>query len=166
MDTTMGLTRRFAAACLLIAAFLCAMPTAVRCSDLGASMRLTAGYGMTYLDEPWQGTFGGSVRIGVSPRFSIEPEFVVSPGSRFTQWTLIPNVVVNLADPESTVVPYLIGGIGYFHELDKAIDYTRNELAWSIGVGIRVPGRKGVFFSPEFRLGHITRMALGAGYSF
>jgi len=130
------------------------------------AVRVTAGYGMQYLDEPWRPAVGGSVRLNVTRRFSVEPEFISSRGPRFRQWTLIPNVVYDLRDSAENATPYLIGGVGYFSELDKSINYKRNELAWSVGVGVRVRLAGGLFASPEFRLGSITRAAVGIGYQF
>ncbi len=130
------------------------------------AVRASAGYAMQYLDEPWRPAAGGSVRFNVTRRFGVEPEFVIAPGPRFSQWTLIPNIVYDLRDPGRNAAPYIIGGAGYFSELDKSISYKRSEPAWSAGFGVRVRLAGGMFVSPEFRLGSITRAAVGAGYQF
>ena len=121
---------------------------------------------MQYLDEPWRPIFGGSIRVNVRGRLGVEPEFILSRGPRFRQWTLIPNVVYDLRDPAGQATPYLIGGVGYFAELDKSINYRRSEPAWSAGFGVRVRLGGRLFVSPEFRAGSITRAAVSLGYEF
>jgi len=147
-------------------ALAAAMPAMGQTSASRGAVRVTVGYSMQYLDEPWHPAIGGSVRFRVSRRFSVEPEFMSSRGPRFKQWTFIPNVVFDLRDPSEKVTPYVIGGVGYFGELDKSINYKRSEMAWSGGFGARVRLAGGLFVSPEFRLGHITRAAVGIGYQF
>jgi hypothetical protein len=57
-------------------------------------------------------------------------------------------------------------GVGYFGELDKAIDYRRPALAWNGGVGFRVHVTRRLFVAPDLRLGHITRFTVGGVYWF
>jgi hypothetical protein len=132
----------------------------------GASARLILGTGILYLDEPAQFLGGGSIRIPMVKRLGAEPEFVVVPGSRFTQWTLMPNVSLDLRGPGRAVIPYVIGGLGYLHELDKAIEYERSDWAFHGGVGARIVAGKGLFIAPEFRIGHDIRIVVGLGYLF
>lgn len=58
------------------------------------------------------------------------------------------------------------GGVGYFHEVDKSIDYKRSELAWNGGIGLRVRLSERIFLAPEFRIGHLTRATISLGYLF
>ncbi len=150
-------------AVLLIAAGAVVAQTAGR--PEGLSARFTAGMALQYLDEPWVRTLGASVRIPLHGRFSLEPEFA-SAGSVYRQWTVIPNVVVDLSDRRKRAVAYLIGGAGYFHELDTRIQYERNDWIWHAGVGVRVRAGKRVFVSPEFRIGGLARAAVSIGYFF
>jgi hypothetical protein len=129
-------------------------------------IRATGALAMKYLDEPGEFARGASVRIYLPRRFSLEPEVMASRGLRFNQWTLIPNIAFDLRDPAARAVPYLIGGLGYFHELDKSIRYERSELAWSAGIGTRIRLRGGLFAAPEFRVGHLTRVSISLGYLF
>ncbi len=152
--------------CLLILTLAAAMPVAAQSSDVHGAVRGTAGYAMLYLDEPWAFAAGGSMRLYVYKRLSVEPEFMTARGPRFKQWTFVPNVALDLADPGAKVTPYVIGGLGYFHELDKMINYTRGELAWNGGIGVRVRAGGRLFVAPEFRVGHITRAAVSLGYVF
>jgi len=135
-------------------------------SSVHGFVRATIGGAKQYLDEPWHFTGGGSLRFYVLKRFSVEPEFIVAPGPRFKQWTFVPNVALDLADPGNRVTPYVIGGIGYFHELDKSIDYKRSEMAWNGGIGVRLRLAGRTFVSPEFRVGHISRVAVSVGWMF
>lgn len=129
-------------------------------------VRATAGTAKQYLDEPWHYAFGGSVRAYLAGRWSVEPEFMAVPGERFRQWSFVPNVAYDLGERGARATPYLIGGIGYFHELDKSINYERNELAWNGGIGLRVRFAGRLFGAAEFRIGHLTRAAFSAGYLF
>jgi hypothetical protein len=131
----------------------------------GLSARFTAGMALQYPDEPWVRALGASVRIRLYRRFSLEPEFAAA-GSVYRQWTVIPNLVVDLRDRRQRVVPYLIGGAGYLHELDTRIHYERSDWIWNAGVGFRVRAGKRVFVSPEFRIGGLARAAVSIGYFF
>ena len=150
-------------AVLLIAAGAAIAQTAVR--PEGLSARFTAGIARQYLDEPWVRALGASVRIPLHGRFSLEPEFATA-GSVYRQWTVIPNLVVDLSDRRKRAVAYLIGGAGYFHETDTRIDYERENWIWNAGVGVRVRVGRRVFVSPEFRIGHLARAAVSIGYFF
>lgn len=130
------------------------------------SVRGTFGSSMQYLDEPWNMAAGGSVRFQIYKRISIEPEFFISPGERFRQLTIIPNIVWDLGNSGKRVIPYIIGGLGYFYEVDKRINYSHNEMAWNGGIGVRIRTGDRLFLAPEFRIGHITRAVISVGYSF
>ena len=139
---------------------------AAQTSASRGAVRVTVGYGMTYLDEPWHPVFGGSVRFHVSRRFSIEPEFISACNRGYRWWWFIPNVVFDLRDPGEKVTPYVIGGVGYFRELYKPLNMKMSEMAWNGGFGARVRLAGGLFVSPEFRLGSFIRAAVGIGYQF
>ena len=151
---------------LVLSAMAATMPVVAQSPDVRGAVRGTVGYGMLYLDEPWAFAAGGSMRLYVYKRLSVEPEFVTARGPRFKQWTFVPNVALDLADRGAKVTPYVIGGLGYFHELDKMINYTRSELAWNGGIGVRVRAGGRFFVAPEFRVGHITRATVSVGYVF
>jgi len=148
---------------LLIAAGAAVAQTADR--PEGLSARFTAGMALQYLDEPWVRALGASVRIPLHGRFSLEPEFAAA-GSVYRQWTVVPNLVVDLSDRRKRAVAYLIGGAGYLHELDTRMRYERQDWIWYAGVGVRVRAGKRVFVSPEFRIGGLVRAAVSIGYFF
>lgn len=143
-----------------------AIPAIGQTPASGGAVRVTVGYGLYYLDEPWQPVFGGSVRFRVFRRFSVEPEFISSRNPTYKRWMFIPNVVFDLRGPGEKVTPYVIGGVGYASELDKSINVKGSEMAWNGGFGARVRLKGGLFISPEFRIGSFMRAAVGIGYQF
>ena len=149
-----------------VCALWCTRPVAAQLPTHRGSVRVVAGYALKYLDEPWEFALGGSASVCLSRRFSIQPEVVVSRGRRFNQWTFVPSIALDLRQPGKRVAPYVIGGVGYFHELDKSIHYKRSEMAWNGGVGARILIGGGAFLSPEFRVGHLSRVTIGVGYLF
>ncbi len=150
-------------AVLLVAAEAAIAQTAVRPEVLSA--RFTAGAALQYLDEPWVRALGVSVRIPLWWRLSFEPEFATA-GKVYRQRTIIPNLILDLGDRRKQAVTYLIGGIGYLHELDTRINYKHDGSIWNGGVGVRVRVSKRVFVSPEFRVGNLARAAVSIGYFF
>jgi len=134
-------------------------------ADHGA-VRFVAGAAKLYIDEPWQSAWGGSVRLRVYKRLSVEPELVFSPGSQYQQWSFVPNLVLDLREPDGRVTPYVIGGAGYLHKLAKSINYRSGGPAWNGGIGVRIRAGARAFVAPEFRLGYISRFVVSAGYSF
>lgn len=134
-------------------------------ADRGA-VRFMAGAAKLYLDEPWQSAWGGSVRLRAYKRLSVEPEFAFSPGSQYQQWTFVPNLVLDFGEPGRPVTPYVIGGVGYLHKLEKSIHYGSGGTAWNAGIGLRIRAGARAFVAPEFRLGYISRVSVSAGFSF
>ena len=144
----------------------CSAQAAAQTSVSRGYVRGTAGFTKLYLDEPSQFIGGGSFRVNFLKRFGAEPEFMATRGSRFSQWAVTPNLVVDLTDPERRATVYAIGGIGYVQELDKPIRYTRRSPAWSGGLGVRVFVGNRVFLAPEFRVGTMSRAVVSLGCTF
>jgi hypothetical protein len=157
---------REALCCFLILMLAAAVPVAAQSSEVHGAVRGTAGYAMLYLDEPWAFAAGGSMRLYVYKRLSVEPEFMMARLPLFKQWTFVPNVALDLADRGAKVTPYVIGGLGYFHELEKMINYSHGAVAWNGGIGVRVRAGGRLFVAPEFRVGHISRATVSVGYVF
>jgi hypothetical protein len=158
--------RCFEAACLLLAA-LPLISTAQTYADRGA-VRFSAGFSKLYLDEPSQFVWAASVRFRIAGRFSVEPEFVNTRGRRFNEWAVVPNLVVDLAAPGKRVTPYVIGGIGYRRQVDKSIagGYVSSGSTLNARFGVRVRIARGLFLSPELRVGKIGRVVAGLGATF
>ena len=134
-------------------------------ADRGA-VRFVAGVAKLYIDEPWQSAWGASLRLRAYQRLSVEPEFAFSPGSQFQRWSFVPNLVLDLREPDGRATPYVIGGVGYLHKLEKSIHHGSGGTAWNGGIGLRIRAGARAFVAPEFRLGYISRLVVSAGYSF
>ena len=133
----------------------------------GSSIGASVGGLQPYLDEPWQFIVGGSVRLCVVGRLSVEPEVAVSPGSHYERWYAVPNVIFDLRRAGGRATPYAIGGIGYGREHDKYVTWHRDYMAWYGGVGVRIALTDRLFAAPQFRLGDDEgRLAVGVGYRF
>ncbi len=131
------------------------------------SVRATVGMLQPYMDEPWQFIGGGSVRVCVTGRLSVEPEVAVSPGSEYSRWYVVPNVLFDLRKPGSNVMPYAIGGLGFGRESQEGVDWQRSYMAWYGGIGVRLKVNDRVFVASEFRLGDDEgRVVVGVGYQF
>lgn len=155
---------RLVLASLLTCALL-STPLAAQGPACSPSVRASVGALQPYLDEPWQLIAGGSVRLCVLGRLSVEPGVAVSPGSEYERWYAVPNVLVDLRGPGRRVTPYAIGGVGYGREHDTHVTWHRDYIAWYGGIGVRVTLNDRMFAAPEFRLGDDEgRFVIGIGY--
>ena len=142
-------------------------PVVAQTSDPRGAARVTVGLVKKYLDEPADFAAGGAIRVNLPRRFGVEPEFLVSRGSRFNQWSFVPNVTFDLSGSRGRITPYVTGGVGYLHELDKSINYKRGDLTWNGGIGARLRLGGMLFAAPEFRLVDLApRISIGLGYEF
>lgn len=131
------------------------------------AVQVMAGGLKKYLDEPMDFAAGGSVRVNLARRFALGPEVMVSRGSKFDQWAVVPNFTFDLRDPRERVTPCVTGGVGYLHELDKSIHYKRGDLTWNGGIGARLRLGGRLYAAPEFRLVDLApRVSVGLGYEF
>ena len=87
-----------------------------------------------------------------------------SPGAQYRQVSFVPNLVLDLREPDGPATPYLIGGVGSLHRLEKSIHYRSGGTAWNGGVGVRIRAGTRAFVAPEFRLGYVSRLVVSAGY--
>jgi hypothetical protein len=133
-----------------------------------AAVRFSAGFSKLYLDEPAQLVWAASVRFRIAGPFSVEPEFVNTRGRRFNEWAVVPNLVVDLGARGKRATPYVIGGIGYRRQVDRSIErgYVSSGATLNAGFGVRVRIARGLFLSPEIRLGKIGRVVAGLGAAF
>lgn len=127
------------------------------------------------------GLAGGSVRIYVTRRLSVEPEFLCLRNSPDDQDYIIqPSVAYDLTDPTKRFVPYLIGGVGVLHHRGRffGVDFTTRQprvfdtsftaLAASGGAGVKIFLTKRLFIAPEGRVGRqpSVRGTVSVGYVF
>ena len=133
-----------------------------------AEVRGTIGY-TTFLDEAPQHHLltGGSVRIYVTRRLSVEPEFLfLYRSERDKDIIAWPQIAYDFADPGSRVIPYVIGGVGLMHSIFPRFSTTESAVSGGFGMKVFVNDR--VFVAPEARLGFepILRFSVSVGYAF
>jgi hypothetical protein len=148
-----------------------------------AEIKLTAGASGFTSDDGRipHGVAGGSFRVYVTRRVSIEPEFLYMRNSPNDEDYLIqPSVAYDLTDPTDRVVPYLIAGVGVLHHRGRffgvdfdtrqprVFDSSYTALAGSAGAGVKLFLTKRLFIAPEGRVGHqpSLRGTISIGYVF
>jgi hypothetical protein len=113
---------------------------------------------------------GAAVRVYVTKRFSIEPEYLYLRDSEMDQDHLVQaNVVYDFAtDRTKRLVAYAIGGVGVLHHEGRFVSSSFTTWSASAGVGAKIFVTKKLFLSPEFRLGRepLIRATIGVGYAF
>jgi len=164
----------------------CFLPVFAQKEDLTppkAEIKLTvgaAGFGTDQRSIP-HGLAGGSVRIYVTERLSVEPEFLYLRNSPNDQDYIVqPNVAYDLTDPTKKFVPYLIGGVGVIHHRGRffGVDFTTRQprvfdtsfTGWTAsgGGGVKIFLTKRLFIAPEGRVGRepSVRATVSLGYVF
>ena len=111
---------------------------------------------------------GGSVRLYLTRRFSVEPELLYMRGSSNDQdYVFTPGVAYDLTDPTGKVVPYIAGGAGAFHHRGRFTSST----SWtgSVGGGVKIFLSDRLFIAPDARFGYVgseptMRGTLSLGY--
>ena len=149
-----------------IGALVCTMPAiAQRQIDAKGSVGLAS-----FVDESPEHHLltGGSVRIYLTRRFSIEPEFLYLYRDKHYDMILMPNFVWDFGG--SRVVPYVTGGLGLQRTTDTGFlqSYSHNEGVITAGAGVKFYLRDRWFIAPEARVGfepHI-RISAGIGYTW
>jgi len=113
-----------------------------------------------WLDEvtDYSATIGGAYRRYITPRLSIEPEFLYLIGAgSIRDITVIPNISYDFR-PGRPIRPYLTAGVGWIHHSEKypgalLPDFSFNDVTVSGGIGVRVFVTPRVFLAPEVRIG-------------
>ncbi len=112
-------------------------------------------------------TVGGSVRVYVTKRLSIEPEYLYLWHGENDQDQLVqPNVAWDFTDPTRRVVLYGIAGAGVLHHKGRTTSFTTWTASGGGGMKIFLTGV--LFVSPEFRVGRqpTLRGTINVGYVF
>ena len=135
----------------------------------------------TFGDDIEHKVVGGAVRVYVTKRISIEPEFLyMRNGADDEDFIVQPNVAFDLTDPTKRFVAYAIGGAGVLHHKGRFFgnDFTtgaplvfdKSVTTWtaSAGGGVKIFLTNRLFVSPEFRLGSepTVRATVNVGYVF
>ncbi len=137
--------------------------------------------GATFGEDLGHTLVGGAVRVYVTKRISIEPEYLYLRRSEDDQDHMGQiNVAYDFTDPTRRFVAYVIGGGGVLHNRGRVF---RNDFVtgapsvreiefttWtaSAGVGAKIFLTKRLFVSPELRLGRepTVRATINLGYVF
>ena len=124
---------------------------------------------------------GAAVRVYVTERLSIEPEYLYLRHSDNDQDQLIqPNIAYDFTDPTKRFVAYGIVGVGVLHHkgrffgndfdtgAPRVFDNTFTTWTASAGVGVKIFLTDRLFVSPELRLGRqpTVRGTINVGYVF
>lgn len=158
------------AGCLVLAGRASAQPSPA------PAVEVTAGYA-GFVDEALIGhsVIGGQARWSVTPRLSVGPEitYMVGPGSDrdlFVTGNVVWDFVSRGVPRPGLVVPYVIGGAGFFRHSDRfgPMSFSSTEGTFTGGGGARVWVTPRAYVGGEARLGwelH-TRLAATVGVTF
>ena len=186
-----SIRKTLAASYLFISAALllfCSLPAVAQDQDEDArrpkaEIRLTGGAsGFTGDDgEIPHGVAGGSFRVYVTRRVSIEPEFLYmtnNPNDR--DYLAQVSAAYDFGDAGKRFVPYVVAGAGVlrhrsqFFGVDfdtrepRVFDTSYTSLAVSAGGGVKMFLTKRLFIAPEARVGYqpSLRATVSIGYVF
>ena len=167
LQNALGLKSLIMSAALTL---FCFLPTAAQQEDRTppkAEIKLTVGASGFTSDDGRipHAVAGGSVRIYVTRRVSVEPEFLYMRNSPNDQDYLIQgSVAYDLADSSKGVVPYVIAGVGALHHRGqffgvdfvtrqpRVFDESYSAFAASAGGGVKIFLAKGLFADLEILL--------------
>lgn len=120
-----------------------------------------------FVDEAWidRTAFGGSLRVFVSERLAIGPEYLFLQGDNDEfDWTLTANANFDLLrdEPGRRLTPYLAFGGGYLRQVARfgAESFSSGEGTVSGGGGVRIALGPRVFLAPEARIGYEPELRL------
>ena len=139
-------------------------------------------FGSAIFDEDLEHKLvGGAVRVYVTKRFSIEPEYLYLRRSENDQDNLVQmNVAYDFTDPRKRIVVYCIAGAGVLHNRGRVFrsyfvtgapsvrEIVFTTWTASAGGGVKIFLTKRLFVSPELRLGRepTFRATINVGYVF
>ena len=124
---------------------------------------------------------GGAVRVYVTKRLSIEPEYLYLRHSENDQDHLVqPNVAYDFTDPTKRFVAYGVAGVGVLHHkgrfsgndfvtgAPRVFDTSFTTWTASVGGGVKIFVTERLFVSPEVRVGRepTLRATINVGYVF
>jgi hypothetical protein len=159
-----GRIGRLLAALSLLAAGCLVFAESAFAQSLAPVLEVTGGYA-GFVDDAMigHGVFGGSARWQVTPRLGIGPEVTYMIGPRYDRDLFVTGNVtwdfVRTAPPRAgRVVPYVLGGAGYFRHFDRLgplgrTSYATNEGTFTAGGGARVWVSPRVYVGGEWRVG-------------
>ena len=146
---------------LLSVLLLCA---AVQAAELTG----TLGAMKPYIDEPAGLAAGAALRIPITRRIAVRPEFLVSSQSYYRHTLGLGNVTVDFTRPDRLAVGYAIFGAGAAWVREQPIDYTYVRRTILAGAGVRFQAGSHVIAGTEFRVGYPAAplLTVYAGFRF
>lgn len=130
---------------LLILTCCGALPAAELYGAFGAYKR--------YLDEPAEPTYGVAVRIPVTRRLAIRPEFLADSGSRYSNQLLLGSITGDFTNPDKPAVGYWVGSAGLVRTEEVPFSFTASQATLMGGVGVRFRLSEHWAAAAEFRAG-------------
>ena len=138
-----------AARTLLATTFFCACAAAAEPVEITGSI----GYYRAFLDEPGELATGAAVRLPLTRRLAVRPEFVASSYADYFHASVLGSITYDVSDPDRPVVAYVSAGGGLLRTRDKRIDYSYTEGVGLGGVGVRFALGSRWTAGTEFRIG-------------
>lgn len=126
------------------------------CAANGAELTGVVGALKPYLDERAGFAVGAALRMPVSRRVAIRPEFLSSSVKYYSHWLGLGCVTVDFTQPERQAVGYAVGCGGAARVTENPIDYRYIHSALMGGVGVRFGGTSRWVGGAEFRVGNIA----------
>ena len=145
-----------------------------------AEVRGTVGFAdFTEFGELRHTVVGGSLRLYLTRRLSIEPELLyMRRNTQDEDYVIVPHVAFDLRDPRERVVPYVIGGVGLLHHRGRfnrltptgIVQDTVSSNSWTAngGAGVKIYLTDRLFIAPDVRVGWepVLRGTVSIGYTF
>lgn len=145
-----------------------------------AEVRGTVGFAdFTEFGELRHTVVGGSLRLYLTRRLSVEPELLYMRRNRQDEdYVIVPHIAFDLRDPRARVVPYVIGGVGLLHHRGRfnrltstgIVEDTVTSNTWSAngGAGVKIYLTDRLFVAPDVRVGWepVLRGTVSIGYTF
>lgn len=176
-----GQLRSLAAAAIVVLACFLQASAQQELTPPKSEIKATVGASGFGDDNLPHSVFGGSVRLYVTRRLSVEPEFLYMYHSSNDQDYIVqPNLAFDLREPTKRVVPYVIAGVGAIHHrgrffgfdfvtgAPRTFDTSGTTWTVSAGAGVKVFVTDRIFVSPEARIGREPniRGTISVGYVF
>ncbi|HEV7891169.1 MAG TPA: outer membrane beta-barrel protein [Pyrinomonadaceae bacterium] len=145
-------------------------------------VKVTAGgaiFALEDTDSLAHAAVGGALRVYLSKRWSVEPEFMYMRRSANDQdYFFTPSVAYDFVSPTRKVVPYAIAGVSVEHLTGRfvgadfntgvpfVVDTTSNTWSVGVGVGVKLHVTDRLYIAPEVRVGRepYGRATVSIGY--
>jgi hypothetical protein len=119
-----------------------------------AELTGTFGAMKPYIDEPAGSVAGAALRIPISRRLGLRPEFLSSSQSYYRHALALGSVTVDFTRPDRAAVGYAVAGAGAAWVREKPINYNYLRRTLLAGAGVRFRAGSRVIAGTEFRIGY------------